>query len=68
MFAEVSERGAYRDLGSQMPGKYLEGQLRLSARARHQREEAALNLNAMFNFSGEQLDPPLPATSARFTE
>ncbi|GEE00353.1 hypothetical protein nbrc107696_07990 [Gordonia spumicola] len=63
LFAEVSQRGAYRLAGSQMPGKYLEGQLRLSARARKQRTDAALSLSSLVAFSGEPLEPILPATA-----
>ncbi|GEE00893.1 hypothetical protein nbrc107696_13390 [Gordonia spumicola] len=63
LFAEVSQRGAYRLAGSQMPGKYLEGQLRLSARARKQHTDAALSLSSLVAFSGEPLDPTLPATA-----
>ncbi|MDR2280105.1 MAG: 13E12 repeat family protein, partial [Gordonia sp. (in: high G+C Gram-positive bacteria)] len=64
VFAEVSTRGAYRKAGAQTPGKYLTSALRLSAGASKRRLAAALAISPMYNYSGDQLDPTLPATAA----
>ncbi|WP_341257662.1 HNH endonuclease signature motif containing protein [Gordonia malaquae] len=64
VYAEVSTRGAYRKAGVQTPGKYLTAVLRLGAGASKRRVAAALALAPMYNYSGDQLDPALPATAA----
>jgi len=64
LYAEVSTRGAYRKAGVQTPGKYLTAALRLGLGASKRRVAAALAISPMYNYSGDQLDPALPATAA----
>ncbi|GAC79387.1 hypothetical protein GM1_008_01490, partial [Gordonia malaquae NBRC 108250] len=63
LYAEVSTRGAYRKAGVQTPGKYLTAALRLGLGASKRRVAAALAISPMYNYSGDQLDPALPATA-----
>ncbi len=64
LFVEVSDRGAHREVGAPYPQYFLEHHLRLSAGENRRRRDAARGLVPMFNFSGEKLDSPMPATAA----